>query len=489
MRTALRSSIVSVLAATLVLTFGTSVRAKETAANDCLVGIENADSQVITTDQSCTDGDSCDADGATNGVCVFRIKGCVNLVEAGCTQRPIKKVRFVAPHSKDKVSLTPISGSTSSVCGAFVDFHVPLKKKGKKAGFRKINASASADVKPAGQNKDSDKIKFTCNPCPSASCVPPTTTTTVTPTTTSSTTTTANAPNTILDFINGTPGGTCGTIKDGTDTLIRNLTCGGLNIGGGASTVLEGPTPDGSTSRYSLDCTGSSCTIGTTSATPAANSADPDCTTTGCNFGTPLPIANGGTSTCVLNTLSAPASGMLDLSTGDMSESIALSSNTFVTGNATQPCPQCSASGSPAAPGHGTCDRGANAGGSCTSTNSQGLTRDCPPGGSDGSAALGSIAVDLTPLTTGTSSKSDAGGLMCSNVGQAANQKGCFGSTACVTITENGSPAGAITPNTPAPTTLASVFCIPSTSSVIVNFAANLPGPGATSLPGTLVVH
>src|SRR5262249_38117824 len=187
MRTS-RSSISSALAVMLLLSVGTAARAKEDPANDCLVGIQNSDSQTITTDQSCTDGDSCDADGATNGVCVFRIRGCVNLPVAGCAPRPIKKVRFVAPHSKDKVSVTPISGSMSSACGSFIDFHVPLKKKGKKAGKRRINASANADVKPAGKNKDSDKIKFLCNVCPSSSCVPPTTTTTITVTPTSSTT-------------------------------------------------------------------------------------------------------------------------------------------------------------------------------------------------------------------------------------------------------------------------------------------------------------
>jgi hypothetical protein len=38
------------------------------------------------------------------------------------------------------------------------------------------------------------------------------------------------------------------------------------------------------------------------------------------------------------------------------------------------------------------------------------------------------------------------------------------------------------------PTTIGSVFCIPSVSGglgFLINSAANLPGPGATSLPGT----
>jgi len=54
-------------------------------------------------------------------------------------------VKFVAPHSSDKIVVTPISGQASSVVGSFIDFHVPLKKKGKKPGKRKIIASAKAE--------------------------------------------------------------------------------------------------------------------------------------------------------------------------------------------------------------------------------------------------------------------------------------------------------------------------------------------------------
>ena len=58
-----------------------------------------------------------------------------------------------------------------------------------------------------------------------------------------------------------------------------------------------------------------------------------------------------------------------------------------------------------------------------------------------------------------------------------------------MTITETGSPGGPITPNVSAPATLASVFCIAATSNGLVNFAADLPGPGATSLVGTYNAH
>jgi hypothetical protein len=317
---------------------------------------------------------------------------------------------------------------------------------------------------------------------------------------------------TTLEFANGAPGGNCGTTQDGTGALIKNLTCGGLNIGGGQSVVPEGPTPDGSVSRFAIDCTGLNCTIGPTTAAPPVNTAGPDCTNTGCNFGTPLPIPNPllpVLTTCVLNTWAAPASGTFNLATGTSSTNVPLDSDIYLTGNLAQPCPVCSGSGSPSSPGTGTCDRGPRATLACTSTNSDGLTRDCLTGGSAGTGCgssgtdpcpctaggglcvdgshVGVIGVNLSPLTTGTATATDAGGLFCP--GQGAAQVGCFGSQACRTITENGVPAGPITPGTPATATLASVFCISATGNGSVDATANLPGPGAVSLPGTFVVN
>jgi hypothetical protein len=172
----------------------------------------------------------------------------------------------------------------------------------------------------------------------------------------------------------------------------------------------------------------------------------------------------------------------------------------------------------------GTCDRGPRAGMACTTTSSTGVTRDCPTGGvgsalppamlcpggpGDGNCCanpatcncsctvgggsccdgshLGVIPIDLSPLTTGSASATDPGGLFCP--GQGAGQVGCFGSTACCTITENGTPAGPISTGVPASATLASVFCISATGTLAVDAQANLPGPGATSLPGTFLVH
>src|SRR5262249_48909204 len=162
--------------------------------------------------------------------------------------------------------------------------------------------------------------------------------------------------------------------------------------------------------------------------------------------------------------------GTLDLSTGASSTNVNLNSDTYLTGNLGQPCPKCSATGTPASPGTGTCDRGPRKGLACTTTSSTGYTRDCPPGGVDGThpctagggqcidgSHVGVINVNLSPLTTGTASKTNATGNFCTGQSNLNGHKfGCFGSAACVTITENGSPAGPIKTCTPTSATLAS---------------------------------
>src|SRR5262249_7447214 len=122
----------------------------------------------------------------------------------------------------------------------------------------------------------------------------PTTSTSSTTTATSSTTTTTimSVGGAVHAFVLRRAPGSSGDTRAGSNPVIKSLTCAGLSIGAGASLIPEGPTPDGSQSRFSLSCTGASCDIGPTSTAPAVNSADPDCTTTGCDFGTPLPIPN-----------------------------------------------------------------------------------------------------------------------------------------------------------------------------------------------------
>jgi len=118
------------------------------------------------------------------------------------------------------------------------------------------------------------------------------------------------------------------------------------------------------------------------------------------------------------------------------------------------------------------------------------------------SGVLPSFPVDLTPITTGSAFFYNAGGNFCPSQAN-SGAFGCSGGarggtpTICPTgttaplidyIEEVGSATGPVT-GAPTATTLASVFCIPSVGGslgFVINGAANLPGPGATSLPGTL---
>jgi hypothetical protein len=183
----------------------------------------------------------------------------------------------------------------------------------------------------------------------------------------------------------------------------------------------------------------------------------------------------------VVNKWGQPAGGTVDLASGDASLNIPLSSDVYLTG--TNLCPKCSMGGTPASPGSGTCLAGARVGQACKSTNPDGLTRDCLPATS---TFIGTIPVNLTPATTGVRSSTSATGQFCP--GQSVSAAGCFGSTQCRTITENGTPAGALAPGAPKSMTLASTFCIPATGNGAVDGSASLPGPGAISLPGTFAV-
>jgi hypothetical protein len=98
---------------------------------------------------------------------------------------------------------------------------------------------------------------------------------------------------------------------------------------------------------------------------------------------------------------------------------------------------------------------------------------------------VGNLKVDLSPLGTGVSTKADASGLFCPSQATA----GCFGQATCRSLTENGSPAGPLSIGTPKAVTLASTFCVPKTNNILIDLVANLPGPGATALPGQYLIQ
>ena len=320
-----------------------------------------------------------------------------------------------------------------------------------------------------------------------------------------------------MDFTTTGSAAVCGRVTNdilGLGDSVAQLACGALNLGGGSQGVAT-PIPDGATTRFCVSgCeTDGQCTLAASDDRDAFH----ECSNTGCSFGPPLPVIIGPYRSCVVNTLAGPASGSINRFAGRMNDlNIPLRSAVFDTGNVMQPCPLCrqqTVSGPPCAgkatnPCGGFCDRGANRGKTCSSTNAQGLSADCPPGGTegpdypclagsapanlcaDGSRNLGSIPVNLGPLSTDGALLSSANGLFCS--GQVNENAGCFGVGAsesgslCRSVVVTGQSPGDLPQEMGQPAKLAATFCIDSTGSADLDSALGLPGPGAIAIVGTL---
>jgi hypothetical protein len=119
----------------------------------------------------CTDGDpTCDQDGTCNGVCVFRARVCTRLPPPTPPQPPV----CTSPPALKSIKLnrgcplTPPATLTGSVCGAFVDFDVPLRGSAKRraSSVRCVaRGRALAGVRPP---VDVDVYSFRCTPCSSS---------------------------------------------------------------------------------------------------------------------------------------------------------------------------------------------------------------------------------------------------------------------------------------------------------------------------------
>ena len=265
--------------------------------------------------------------------------------------------------------------------------------------------------------------------------------------------------------------GSCGDVRAGGagGDVLKSLGCGNIEIGAGFSVIPPGPIPAGATNVFDAACVGDECTL--VPVTAAETGSDADCTDAGCRFGAYLSIANGPLSWCVANAFALPGSGLLSPSTGEVSASIPLETVVTYTGNDNEPCPPCSG-----APGPGICDASAaNSGASCTGINAAGDNYECAPNGS----TLPGFGVDLTPLQTTTVAVDDVSRIFCP--GQLS--PGCFAEPTCDYVELNGMPGGPITAGLGHDLRLASVFCIPNTGNILINGAANLPGPGAITLP------
>src|SRR5437762_1786638 len=287
----------------------------------------------------------------------------------------------------------------------------------------------------------------------------------------STTTTTMGGPccginPTRLNFTTSSGTGNCGNVKSSTGAILKNLACGGLYTGGGSNSVpLPYAVPDmGSSLTGVSSCSGTSLTL--TNLTSGATGSNRNCTSVGCLFGPPLPIPNPGstpTSVCVINRVTANATGTADCSTGASSLNLPLNSEIFLDGdlfpnapgiqvcpvcnktcnagtNATGPCnsdADCPSAGAGSCAGSNKCHGGPNDGAACTPADSVigtlgdfPTTHDCPPavamdiGGLPIAFALTTGSVTATGQTKSGQNNVFCG--YCRDDGTGPNGTGCF---------------------------------------------------------------
>jgi len=124
------------------------------AASDCYVTFQGfaADAQGRA---DCTDGASCDADGAANGSCTFAVRVCVAQPLAGCTAATVTSLK-----ATPAIALPPVPAAAPA-CGATTQIVVPLKRNGRRPGLKRLAFTAKSDGKP---KRERDVIKLRCLP-------------------------------------------------------------------------------------------------------------------------------------------------------------------------------------------------------------------------------------------------------------------------------------------------------------------------------------
>src|SRR5262249_61952884 len=119
------------------------------------------------------------------------------------------------------------------------------------AGPRRAPTTPTGPATPAPTTTPTERTTTTTAATTTTTSSTTTTAPTTTTTTTSTTTTTIGGLST-LDFTLLTGVGNCGTTRNASNTVLKNLVCGNLYIGGGGSVVPARGTPNGSLSRLSL---------------------------------------------------------------------------------------------------------------------------------------------------------------------------------------------------------------------------------------------
>jgi len=123
----------------------------------------------------CTDGDpSCDADGAVDGGCTFKMAACMNNVDPrfapgdgpGCSSPGLVALSSSLPAMLGDLGKS--LPSTLETCSAPESLRVLLRKAGKgkkKKGVVKMKAAATSMPNAKGKRLvDKDALSFTCLP-------------------------------------------------------------------------------------------------------------------------------------------------------------------------------------------------------------------------------------------------------------------------------------------------------------------------------------
>jgi hypothetical protein len=392
-----------------------------------------------------------------------------------------------------------------------------------------VKSSAAKCAAPSSGSTCTTGFSSCCDACTASGCAPtytptitPTPTITLTPSITPTATNTPTIP-AICQPVVGVPpvaqvpltvlmgssqcGGTAlhnpspapplsGAVTDGSGAALGDLALGclyasslpGLTLPDGASAKLAvtgsnllSITLGGSAGTGPHDCTlgagpGSTCANGQPGIDGMGTcGSDADCAdgptactpTANCYFGPPIPVPNGPLSACVISAFLSDLCGRVDLLPPAATFATALSSRVYFTGNADSPCPRCES---------GVCNGGDRAGLACAPVGSAQTSIDCPP---PANRFLAALTVVIPDLTTGTSTLSAPGGLLCD--GQP--MPGAFGLADARTISETGTAPGGSS-NLLA-VNLAGTFCVPPTGTFL-DLIAQLPGAGAITAPGQI---
>ena len=254
----------------------------------------------------------------------------------------------------------------------------------------------------------------------------------------------------------------------------------------GGSFTLDADTCDGT--DYPLTASAGSasgeCTLGPSDRKVCLNDVTQTCDTdadcpgalaTSCQFaprcfaGPPTPFRSQF-NVCYQNPVSGDATGTVNPLTGELTVTTPSSVFVYLTFGE-PPCPICV---------NHVCQGGSRNGLACAPSGSAANTSlDCPPFDNQFFIALGgqSSSNSTRPLTM-----SSTDGLFCP--GQ--ENPGAFGVPEARRIEETGLSAGNLFDLMPHPATLLNLSCIDSSGNEVVDEAADLPGPQANSIVGTL---